>query len=207
MPATSPKTKLTLAAQSLEKKVTRETKTAVKPFLRASRDFLTARAIARRPSPREPTTTTTKLTKALIRETARFTIKAKVLEKNAAIEARIAKIPVLTAIRPLLKAEARFTKNPLMAKTIARKLRLMEALTEAMNLAKPDIKEKKNLLIDSKTLKKSPTMEAKMATKPVLMASGIFLTVDTASITIFLARWKIEANPLARAAKNPVIEA
>jgi hypothetical protein len=173
-------------AQSLKKKATMETKIVIKPALRVTKDLLTARAIARRPSCKEITIASTKLTKAVIMETTRLTAKDRVFEKNAAIEARIAKIPVLTASKPLLIAEARFTKNVLMAETIARRLRLMEALTEAINLAKPAIREKMNFLIEARILKKKPAMEAKMLTKPVLMAAGIFLTADTVSTKNFL---------------------
>jgi hypothetical protein len=140
--------------KSLKKKATMETKMAVKPALRATRDFLMTRAMARRPSPIELTIATTKLTKAVIRETVRLRAKDRVLEKNADIEARIAKIPVLTASKPFLIAEARLTKNALMAETITRKLCLMEALTEAINLAKPVIRERINLLIEERIFEK-----------------------------------------------------
>ena len=85
------------------------------------------------------------------------------------------KIPVLTENRLILTAD-----------TIARKARLKEAIIEAINLVKAVISETKNFLIEDRIFKKKAAMEVRIAVKPALAATGIFLMAEAASTKNFL---------------------
>ena len=85
------------------------------------------------------------------------------------------KIPVLIENRLILTAD-----------TIARKARLKEALIEAISLARAVISKTKNFLIEDRIFEKKADMEARIAVKPVLMATGILLTADMVSTKNFL---------------------
>ena len=174
-PVITETTDLMVKLRSFEKKATMETRMVIRPVLMATKDFMTARAIARRPFSREVTIATIRFIKPVNMETASFTLRARVLEKNACIEARIVNIPVLIEATAFL-----------MADKTARKARLQETIIEAINLTKPVIRERMNFLIDVRIFEKKVTMEARMVMKPVLMATGIFLMADMVSTKNFL---------------------
>src|SRR3972149_11554216 len=67
------------------------------------------------------------------------------------------------------------TKPFLVANTTARKTRLKEALIEAINLAKPVIREIKNFLIEVRIFEKNAVMEVRIVKIPVLIEPRSFL--------------------------------
>src|SRR3972149_6794572 len=92
----------------------------------------------------------------------------------------------MTARKPRLReaaiATTRFfmetkvaTKPFLVANTTARKTRLKEALIEAINLAKPVIREIKNFLIEVRIFEKNAVMEVRIVKIPVLIEPRSFL--------------------------------
>src|SRR3989344_4570960 len=103
-PVLTETTNLIVEARSFEKKVAMETPMVIKPVLMETKNFVMAPAMSRRPFCREVIIAWIKFTNAVFVETASFTVKDRLFEKNAVIEARTVKIPVLIETRSFLMA-------------------------------------------------------------------------------------------------------
>ena len=129
-----------------------------------AKDVVMARAIVWRLFCKEVTTAVMKFIKPVITEATSFTVKDRIFEKNAVIEVRIVRIPVLMETMALVTADITLVTNVAMRWTIARKPAFREVAIEIMRFASKE-----------RTLEKNVIIEAGIFSKAVMMADMAFV--------------------------------